>query len=339
MKEQLQSLQTKALAELHEVTNAIGLDQMKIKYLGKKSELVALLRGMGALSAEERPIMGQLANNVRTAIEEAFETAKNTVEKLEVEKKIKSETLDITLPGKNLPLGKIHPISKIQTEIEDIFVGMGFEITEGPEIEYDYYNFTALNTPPSHPARDTQDTFYITPKILLRTQTSAVQVHTMEKQSPPIRIICPGRVYRSDAVDATHSPMFHQIEGLVVDKGITMGDLKGTLEIFAQNMFGSDTKIRFRPHHFPFTEPSCEVDVSCFVCGGKGCSLCKGEGWIEILGAGMVHPNVLRGCNIDPDVYTGFAFGLGIERVVMRKYNIDDMRLLYENDLRFLSQF
>lgn len=339
MKEQLQSLQTTALSELAGVTNAAGLEQMKIKYLGKKSELVAILRGMGSLSAEERPIMGQYANNVRTAIEEAFETARQAVEGLESVKKIKAETLDITLPGKNLPMGKLHPISKVQAEIEDIFIGMGFSIADGPEIEYEYYSFTALNMPPHHPARDTQDTFYINPNVLLRTQTSAVQVRTMEKQAPPIRIISPGRVYRSDAVDATHSPMFHQIEGLVVDKGITMGDLKGTLEIFAQNLFGSDTKIRFRPHHFPFTEPSCEVDVSCFVCGGKGCSLCKGEGWIEILGAGMVHPNVLRGCNIDPDVYTGFAFGLGIERVVMRKYNVDDLRLFYENDLRFLSQF
>lgn len=339
MKEKLNELRTKAFEELSAVKDQQSLEQMKIKYLGKKSELVNILRGMGALSAEERPVMGQLANTVRADIEQAFENAKQVVEAAVRLQKIEQETIDITLPGKAPIMGTLHPITKVQTEIENIFIGMGFEIADGPEIEYDYYNFTALNTPPSHPARDTQDTFYITPTTLLRTQTSACQVHVMENQKPPIRVIAPGRVYRSDAVDATHSPMFHQIEGLVVDKGITMGDLKGTLEIFARSLFGEDTKIRFRPHHFPFTEPSCEVDVSCFVCGGKGCSVCKGEGWIEILGAGMVHPNVLSGCGIDPDVYSGFAFGMGVERVVMKKYNIDDMRLLYENDIRFLSQF
>ena len=339
MKEKLQNLRTQALDAMRQVRNSAELEQMKIKYLGKKSELVALLRGMAELSKEERPIIGQLANEVRGAIEEAFEKAKSEIEALEADKRIRAEKIDVTLPSKKCVCAKPHPISKVQTEIENIFIGMGFSIAEGPEIEYDYYNFTALNTPPFHPARDTQDTFYINPKVLLRTQTSSVQVHVMEQQKPPIRIISPGRVYRSDAVDGTHSPMFHQVEGLVVDKGITMGNLKGTLEMFAQQMFGADTKIRFRPHHFPFTEPSCEVDVSCFVCGGKGCRLCKNEGWIEILGAGMVHPNVLRGCGIDPDVYSGFAFGMGIERIVMKKYNIDDMRLLYDNDIRFHSQF
>ncbi len=339
MREQLLNLKEQALAALAGVTNGGELEQMKVKYLGKKSELAGLLRGMASLTPEERPVIGQIANEVRVAIEEAFEKAKSEVESREAAKRMAAEKLDVTLPSKKCACAKAHPISKIQTEIENIFIGMGFSIAEGPEVEYDYYNFTALNIPEFHPARDTQDTFYINPKVLLRTQTSSVQVHVMEKQKPPIRIISPGRVYRSDAVDGTHSPMFHQVEGLVVDKGITMSDLKGTLEIFAQRMFGEDTKIRFRPHHFPFTEPSCEVDVSCFVCGGKGCRLCKGEGWIEILGAGMVHPNVLRGCGIDPDVYSGFAFGMGIERIVMKKFNIDDMRLLYENDVRFLSQF
>ena len=256
-----------------------------------------------------------------------------------MEAKLQSEKLDVTVPGDKIHVGKPHPIALVQRQLEEIFLGMGYSIADGPEVEYDYYNFQALNIPKDHPARDTQDTFYITENILLRSQTSPVQARVMEKQKPPIKIISPGRVYRSDAVDATHSPLFHQCEGLVVDKGITMGDLKGTLEMFAQTMFGADTRIRFRPHHFPFTEPSAEVDVSCFACGGKGCRLCKGEGWIEILGAGMVHPNVLRMCGIDPEVYSGFAFGLGIERIVMLKYHIDDMRHLYENDVRFLHQF
>jgi len=253
--------------------------------------------------------------------------------------RLAAETLDVTLPAKKCSCGKLHPLTPIQREMEEIFLGMGFSIAEGPEVETDYYNFTALNTPEFHPARDVQDTFYITDKVLLRSQTSTTQVHAMEENKPPIRVISPGRVYRSDAVDATHSPMFHQCEGLVIDKGITMSDLKGTLLLFAKQMFGEKTEIRFRPHHFPFTEPSCEVDVSCFVCGGEGCSVCKGEGWIEILGAGMVHPNVLRMSGIDPEVYSGFAFGMGIERIVMTKFGISDMRLLYENDVRFLSQF
>lgn len=339
MKEKLEALKRKALSDLEKVGDAAVLEQLRVAYLGKKSELAAILKGMASLSPEERPIIGQLGNTVRNAIEQAFEKAKNHVNELETQKKIQAEALDVTLPASKIDIGNLHPLTKVQSQLEDIFLGMGFTIAEGPEVETDYYNFTALNTPEFHPARDVQDTFYITDKVLLRSQTSTVQVHAMENSKPPIRVISPGRVYRSDAVDATHSPMFHQCEGLVIDKGITMADLKGTLETFAKAMFGDKTEIRFRPHHFPFTEPSCEVDVSCFVCGGKGCSVCKGEGWIEILGAGMVHPNVLRMSGIDPDVYSGFAFGMGIERIVMTKYGINDMRLLYENDVRFLSQF
>ena len=339
MKEKLEALKQKALSDLEKVGDAAVLEQLRVAYLGKKSELAAILKGMASLSPEERPIIGQLGNTVRNAIEQAFEKAKNHVNELETQKKIQAEALDVTLPASKIDIGNLHPLTKVQSQLEDIFLGMGFTIAEGPEVETDYYNFTALNTPEFHPARDIQDTFYITDKVLLRSQTSTVQVHAMENSKPPIRVISPGRVYRSDAVDATHSPMFHQCEGLVIDKGITMADLKGTLETFAKAMFGDKTEIRFRPHHFPFTEPSCEVDVSCFVCGGKGCSVCKGEGWIEILGAGMVHPNVLRMSGIDPDVYSGFAFGMGIERIVMTKYGINDMRLLYENDVRFLSQF
>ena len=294
---------------------------------------------LSLLSNEERPIVGQIANEVRSAIENAIKEKSVELEAKALEEKLKKEKIDVTVPGKEIKVGHIHPLTAVQRELENIFIGMGFSIIEGPEVEYDYYNFEALNIPKDHPARDTQDTFYITDNILLRSQTSPVQVRTMEKQQPPIRVISPGRVYRSDAVDATHSPLFHQLEGLVIDKGITMGDLKGMLELFAKKMFGSETKLRFRPHHFPFTEPSAEVDVSCFVCGGKGCKLCKGEGWIEILGAGMVHPFVLSNCGIDPEVYSGFAFGVGIERVAMTKYGIDDMRHLYENDMRFLEQF
>ena len=339
MKEKLEALKQKALSDLEKVGDAAALEQLRVAYLGKKSELAAILKGMASLSPEERPIIGQLGNTVRNAIEQAFEKAKNHVSELETQKKIQAEALDVTLPASKIDIGNLHPLTKVQSQLEDIFLGMGFTIAEGPEVETDYYNFTALNTPEFHPARDVQDTFYITDKVLLRSQTSTVQVHAMENSKPPIRVISPGRVYRSDAVDATHSPMFHQCEGLVIDKGITMADLKGTLETFAKAMFGDKTEIRFRPHHFPFTEPSCEADVSCFVCGGKGCSVCKGEGWIEILGAGMVHPNVLRMSGSDPDVYSGFAYGMGIERIVMTKYGINEMRLLYENDVRFLSQF
>ncbi len=337
MKEMLAKIRTEALEQIH--SDNADLEQIKIKYLGKKGELTAVLRGMGALSAEERPVVGQLANEVRASIEAAIKEKMQAEQAKQLEEKLKAEKLDVTMPGKAAPVGHIHPLTRVQRELEDVFIGMGFSIVEGPEVELDYYNFQALNIPENHPARDTQDTFYITDNILLRSQTSPVQVRTMEQQKPPIRIISPGRVYRSDALDATHSPLFHQLEGLVVDKGITMGDLKGTLEIFAKRLFGEKTQIRFRPHHFPFTEPSAEVDVSCFVCGGKGCRLCKGEGWIEILGAGMVHPFVLSNCGIDPEVYSGFAFGLGIERITMTKYGIDDIRLFYENDERFLEQF
>ncbi len=337
MKELLNKIKTEAMEALSE-KNA-DLESLRIKYLGKKGELTAVLRGMGKLSPEERPVVGQLANEVREAIEEKIGEKAAQMKSAAMEARLKAEKLDVTVPGEEIYVGHTHPLTTAQRELEDIFIGMGFEIVEGPEVELDYYNFQALNIPPEHPARDTQDTFYITENILLRSQTSPVQVRTMEKKKPPIRVISPGRVYRSDAMDATHSPLFHQVEGLVVDKGITMGDLKGTLELFAKRMFGEDTRIRFRPHHFPFTEPSAEVDVSCFQCGGKGCRLCKGEGWIEILGAGMVHPNVLRGCDIDPEVYSGFAFGLGAERIAMLKHHIDDIRRFYDNDVRFLSQF
>ena len=337
MKEILAKLKSDALSQIAD--DKADLEQIRVRYLGKKGELTAVLRGMGSLSAEERPVIGQLANEVRANIEEAIAKRAEKMKEHALEVKLSSEKLDVTMPGKAPAMGHIHPLTLVQRDLEDIFIGMGFSIAEGPEVEYDYYNFQALNIPPDHPARDTQDTFYITDKILLRSQTSPVQARVMEKQKPPIRIISPGRVYRSDTMDATHSPLFHQFEGLVVDKGIAMSDLKGILETFAKTEFGEDTRIRFRPHHFPFTEPSAEVDVSCFVCGGKGCRLCKNEGWIEILGAGMVHPNVLRNCGIDPDVYSGFAFGMGVERIAMLKYHIDDIRMFYDNDVRFLEQF
>ena len=337
MKEKLSKIQAEALEQI--MAPDASLEQIKVKYLGKKGELTAVLRGMGALSPEERPVVGQMANEVREAIENAIAERSRELQAKALNERLKSEKLDVTMPASPLPMGHIHPLTQAQRELENIFIGMGFSIAEGPEVELDYYNFQALNIPENHPARDTQDTFYITDNILLRSQTSPVQVRVMEQVKPPIRIISPGRVYRSDALDATHSPLFHQLEGLVIDKGITMGDLKGTLAVFAKKMFGDKTQIRFRPHHFPFTEPSAEVDVSCFVCGGKGCRLCKGEGWIEILGAGMVHPFVLSNCGIDPEEYSGFAFGLGIERITMARYGIDDIRLFYENDERFLEQF
>lgn len=340
MKDILQKIKAEALSKISsDDISDEELEAARVKYLGKKGELTAVLRGMGKLSNEERPVIGQLANEVRVAIENAIADTKSKLSKRALELKLKSEKLDVTMPGKTQKIGHRHPLTLVQRDLEDIFIGMGFSIVEGPEVEYDYYNFQALNIPENHPARDTQDTFYITDKILLRSQTSPVQARTMEKQKPPIRIISPGRVYRSDAMDATHSPLFHQMEGLVVDEGITMGDLKGMLETFAKTEFGEDTKVRFRPHHFPFTEPSAEVDISCFMCGGKGCRLCKGEGWIEILGAGMVHPNVLSMCGIDPEKYSGFAFGMGIERIAMLKYHIDDIRYFYENDVRFIEQF
>ena len=337
MKEKLQQIKETALSELS-AQNA-DIEQIRVRFLGKKGELTAVLRGMGALSAEERPVVGQMANEVRAEIEAAIAQKQQQQKEKELTERLSRERLDVTMPGPPTRMGHQHPLTRAQREMESIFIGMGFEIAEGPEVEYDYYNFQALNIPENHPARDTQDTFYITDNILLRSQTSPVQVRVMEQKKPPIRVISPGRVYRSDALDATHSPLFHQMEGLVVDKGITMSDLKGTLETFARKMFGEETKIRFRPHHFPFTEPSAEVDVSCFVCGGKGCRVCKGEGWIEILGAGMVHPFVLSNCGIDPNEYSGFAFGMGLERVTMTRYGIDDIRLFYENDERFLKQF
>ena len=337
MKEILQKIRSEALERINSAD--ADLEALRVRYLGKKGELTAVLRGMAGLSPDERPVVGQLANKVRAEIENAIAERTAVQKQKALEAQLLAERVDVTAPGAAPAIGHNHPLTVVRRDLEEIFLGLGFSIAEGPEVEYDYYNFQALNIPENHPARDTQDTFYITDNILLRSQTSPVQVRVMEKQKPPIRIVSPGRVYRSDDVDATHSPLFHQFEGLVVDRGITMGDLKGMLELFAKNMFGADTRIRFRPHHFPFTEPSAEVDVSCFACGGKGCRLCKGEGWIEILGAGMVHPHVLSGCGIDPEEYSGFAFGLGIERIALLKYQIDDMRLLYENDIRFISQF
>lgn len=339
MKNQLEAIRTAAREALESSHNTADIEQLRIKYLGKKGELTSILKQMGKLTPEERPVIGQLANEVRAFIEDAIESKVKELNKKKQLEQLKAEKLDVTLPGKKPALGAKHPLTIVLDEIKEIFVGMGFEIVEGPEVETDYYNFEALNMPKNHPARDTQDTFYINDNIVLRTQTSPVQVRTMEKQKPPIRIISPGRVYRSDAVDATHSPLFHQIEGLVVDKGITFADLKGTLETFVKRLYGEDSVVRFRPHHFPFTEPSAEVDVQCFGCHGEGCRLCKGEGWIEILGCGMVHPKVLSNCGIDPEVYSGFALGLGLERVAMRRYGIDDMRLFFENDVRFLNQF
>ena len=302
MKQQLENIENAAMAEASSSDSIKALDELRIKYLGKKGELTAILKQMGKLSAEERPVIGQLANKVRQDIEEAITSKMSALKAKEKERKMAAESIDITLPGKQQSIGKLHPLKIVENEIKEIFLGMGFSVADGPEVEYDYYNFEALNLPPDHPARDTQDTFYITDNILLRTQTSSVQVHVMENQKPPIRIISPGCVYRSDAVDATHSPLFHQIEGLVVDKGITMSDLKGTLETLMKKLYGNDCKIRLRPHHFPFTEPSAEVDVMCFNCHGEGCRICKGEGYIELLGAGMVHPKVLEGCGIDSSV-------------------------------------
>lgn len=335
----LQQIRQQAVEALAQAGDLKVLDDLRVKYLGKKGELTAILKQMGKLSAEERPKVGQLANEVRAGIEALIEERTAAVKAALLDQKLALEKLDVTMPGKAAPLGKAHPLTKVLDEVKEIFLGMGFSVAEGPEVETDYYNFEALNIPKDHPARDTQDTFYISDNVLLRTQTSPVQVRTMEKQKPPIRVIAPGRVYRSDAVDATHSPLFHQIEGLVVDRGVTMADLKGTLEMFAKRLYGEEAVVRFRPHHFPFTEPSAEMDFQCFACHGKGCRLCKGEGWIEILGCGMVHPKVLSICDIDPEEYSGFAFGMGLERIVMRRYGIDDLRLFYENDLRFLNQF
>ena len=342
MREQLEQIKSKALAALEAAKDSAELENLRVGLLGKKGELTAVLKMMGKLSAEERPVMGQLANSVRAAIEERLEARKTELAASALEAKLAAEALDVTVPGTAPVLGHRHPMYIALDEAKEIFIGMGFQILEGPEVELADYNFTKLNTEEGHPARDWSDTFYIKEdsSVLLRTQTSPMQIRAMEAiKHPPIRILAPGRVYRKDEVDATHSPMFHQIEGLVIDKGITMADLKGTLETLVKSLYGEDSVVRFRPHHFPFTEPSCEVDVQCFKCKGAGCPTCKGEGWIELLGAGMVHPKVLEGCGIDPKVYSGFAFGIGLERMAMRRFQISDLRLIFENDVRFLRQF
>ena len=341
MKELMQQLRESAVKAILECEGAESLEALRVKYLGKKGELTAILRQMGSLSAEERPAMGQLANQLRSDIENAIEQRKNQLSSALLEKKLRDEALDVTMPGEKVQLGHKHPMYNVLDQIKDIFIGMGFEIVDGPEVELAEYNFTKLNIEESHPSRDWTDTFYFTEdgRVLLRTQTSPMQVRAMETMELPIRIIAPGRVYRKDEVDATHSPMFHQIEGMVIDKGITMADLKATLNLVVEKIYGKGTVTRFRPHHFPFTEPSCELDIQCHKCGGKGCPTCKGEGWIEVLGAGMVHPKVLAGCGIDPDVYSGWAFGMGLERLAMGEYKITDLRLIFENDIRFLEQF
>ncbi len=347
MKEQLAQIRAQALDAIQAVENASLLDALRVKYLGKKGELTALLKQMGGLSAEERPVIGQLANDVRALLTSAIAERSKALEEEALERRLREETLDVTIPGNTQPQGHRHPITHIMDEFKEIFTGMGFSVAEGPEIELAEYNFTRLNTEEGHPGREWTDTFYITegeddPKndaVLLRSQTSPMQVRTMEATHPPIRIIAPGRVYRKDEADATHSPMFHQIEGMVVDKNITMADLKGTLNTVIRALYGEDSVTRFRPHHFPFTEPSCEVDVQCFACRGCGCSVCKGEGWIEVIGAGMIHPKVLQGCGIDTDVYSGWAFGVGVERLAMMRYGINNLKLCFENDIRFLEQF
>lgn len=337
MNEKINGVLENAKKMLEEAKEISAVEEIRVKYLGKKGELTGILKQLGSLSPEERPKVGQLVNVAKQKLDETIKAKVKEIKEIELEKTLEKEKIDVTMPGKRKNLGYKHPLSVVLDELKEIFMGMGYSIADGPEVELDYYNFEALNLPKDHPARDTQDTFYISENTLLRTQTSPVQVRVMEKQKPPIRIIAPGRVYRSDEVDANHSPLFHQIEGLAVDKGITMGDLKGTLETFAKRLYGEDAVVRFRPHHFPFTEPSAEMDIQCFSCGGKGCRLCKGEGWIEILGCGMVHPKVLENCGIDPEEYQGFAFGIGLERIVMRKFKIDDMRLLYENDMKFFE--
>jgi phenylalanyl-tRNA synthetase alpha chain len=339
MKEKLKAIVDEALEKINASEELDKLNDIRVAFLGKKGELTNVLKSMKDVAAEDRPMVGQLVNEARAALEEKLEEKKSAFAKVIREEQIKRETIDVTLPAKKPAVGHRHPNSVALDEVERIFVGMGYEVVEGPEVEYDYYNFEALNIPANHPAKDEQDTFYVNSNILLRTQTSPVQVREMEKGKLPIRMIAPGRVFRSDEVDATHSPSFHQIEGLVIDKNITFADLKGTLAEFAKQLFGEETKVKFRPHHFPFTEPSAEVDVTCFKCGGSGCRFCKGSGWIEILGCGMVHPKVLKMSGIDPEKYTGFAFGVGLERIALLKYEIDDMRLLYENDTRFLKQF
>lgn len=339
MQEKLMEIKENALKSLAEVNDSSSLDEIRVKYLGKKGELTTILRSMGSLSKEERPIVGKLVNEIKAELEAKIEEVAKAIKAKEKEAKLASEVIDISLPGRKKLIGKRHPLELTLKAMEDIFISMGFTVEEGPEVELDYYNFEALNIPKNHPARSEQDTFYINDDIVLRTQTSPVQIRVMENQKPPIKMIAPGKVYRSNSVDATHSPIFYQMEGLVIDKGVTFADLKGTLELFAKKMFGDSVKTKFRPHHFPFTEPSAEMDATCFVCGGKGCKVCKNSGWIELLGCGMVHPNVLRNCGIDPEVYSGFAFGFGVDRMVMLSYGIDDIRLLYESDMRFLDQF
>ena len=339
MKEKLQKIRENAIAQIENSDGLAKLNDVRVAVLGKKGELTAVLKSMKEVAPEDRPKVGQWVNETRQEIENKLDEMKKKLEAAELEHRLENEVIDVTLPAKKNRVGHSHPNTMVLEEVERIFTGMGYEVVEGPEVEYDYYNFEALNIPANHPAKDEQDTFYINDKILLRTQTSPVQVRVMEQKKPPIRMIAPGRVFRADEVDATHSPSFHQIEGMVIDKGITFSNLKGTLTKFVQKLFGKETKVKFRPHHFPFTEPSAEMDVSCFKCGGKGCRFCKGEGWIEILGCGMVHPRVLRMSGIDPEEYSGFAFGIGLERIALLKYEIDDMRLLYENDDRFLKQF
>ena len=341
MKEQLAKIRAEALAAFEEARDSAALDELRVKYLGKKGELTAVLKQMGKLSAEERPAMGQLANDVRSALETALDSASKKLEEAAMDLKLKAETVDVTIPGKSVKLGCRHPMYTALDEIKEIFIGMGFTVLDGPEVELAQLNFDRLNAEEGHPSRDWSDTFYFdeNSRVMLRSQTSPMQVRAMDSMPLPIRIIAPGRVYRKDEVDATHSPMFHQVEGMVIDKGVTMADLKGTLNTVVKKLYGEHTVTRFRPHHFPFTEPSCEMDVQCHKCGGAGCPTCKGEGWIEVLGAGMVHPKVLRNCGIDPDEYSGFAFGMGLERFAMGHFKISDLRLIFENDERFLTQF
>ena len=337
MQEKLNQIKEAALKEIE--SKSATIEEIKVKYLGKKGELTTILRSMGNVSKEERPVIGKLVNDVKKILEDKIEEVTKKAKEEEKQKKLQNEIIDVTLPGKKNLIGKRHQIEKTLQRMKDIFVSMGFSIEDGPEVELDYYNFEALNIPKNHPARSEQDTLYINDDVVLRTQTSPVQIRVMENQKPPIKMISPGKVYRADSVDPTHSPIFHQMEGLVIGKGVTFADLKGTLELFAKKMFGDKVKTKFRPHHFPFTEPSAEMDATCFVCQGKGCSVCKGSGWIELLGCGMVHPQVLRNCNIDPEEYSGFAFGFGVDRMVMLSYGLDDIRLLYESDMRFLNQF
>ncbi len=339
IKEKLEQIREEALQTLKNISVLNQLEEFRIRVLGKKGKLTMVLREMGSLPPAERPVIGQLANEIRNSLEKELAQKANALRKADLEKRLEEEAIDITVPGRKPVRGNLHPNTRTLNELKDIFLGMGFDVAEGPEVEWDEYNFKALNTPENHPARDVQDTFYINDKILLRTQTSPVQIRTMLSKKPPIKIICPGKVYRSDSVDATHSPIFNQVEGLAVDRNITMGDLKGVLDVFAKQVFGPETRTRFRPHHFPFTEPSAEVDVTCAICHGSGCRVCSHTGWIEILGAGMVHPNVLRYCGIDPDLYSGFAFGMGLDRITNLRHGIDDIRLLFENDIRFLKQF